>query len=129
MGKSPHSLSRYYTVFTYFCWSGYLPKVSLSLMKNERFILLHWNAPHSLDISGVPEDISGYCVDVIEGNSTSKQLLRSECLNETEFRYPKPASDWTGILLFRVLAQNMVGNGTTAALPYFNVPNCKQLIS
>ena len=107
-----------------FCCPGNLSAVkNLTLMKNESFIVLSWSAPHSLDISGVPVDISGYCVDVF---STSKQLLRSECsINVTEFIYPKPARDWSGVLLFRVLAWNVVGNGTAAVSPYIRAPNCE----
>ena len=100
---------------------------SLAMMKNQSFISLTWSAPPSLDITGVSRDISGYCVDVIGGNSTSKQLLRSECnISETGFSYPKPPRDWSGVLLFRVRAQNVVGNGSAAVLPYFLTPNCEQ---
>lgn len=68
-------------------------------------ISLTWNAPFSLDISGV----TGYCVDIIDTISSS--IFFSQCeINTTRFSYTLSGCQEH---VYTVTPVNVVGNGTS----------------
>jgi hypothetical protein len=83
---------------------------SLTLLVQNVTILLDWDPPFTLNIPRVDPDIEAYCVTVDVGF-----ILYSECVNESEFRYPL---DGCYIYNFTVVALNVVGNGARNAVFY-----------
>ena len=101
---------------------------SLVLETDSLDVHLTWEAPFTLDITGVSHDIEGYCVDVTE-TSTSRTLL-SECgIISTEFSYPIPSESLCSPILHTVTPVNLVGNGSRTTVSYERDINGEILIT
>ena len=73
-------------------------------------IRLTWNAPPSLDITGVDIDIQ-YRVDVTVGSNPFNTYF----VNTTEFNFTQNSTNTSVIYQFRVTAINGAGNGSMSA--------------
>ena len=99
-----------------FCiFSGLLDTVSLRNESLGQVIRLTWDAPFSLDITGVDHDI-WYRVDITVENDPSSAYSR--VVNVPEFNFV--TRDYNGtkisvIFEFRVAPINAAGNGMTSA--------------
>ena len=95
---------------------------SLEITGKNTFISLTWTAPFTLDISTETEDIS-YCVDVFIST-----LIYTECgISTTQFQYAKPNDSVCHNYTFTVTPVNVVGNGPSTIMSYFEVETSKFL--
>ena len=75
-----------------------------------------WTPPFTLDISDVEDDISGYCIDVVNINTSSS--LFSQCgINATEIDFSL-SLDACHIYRITVSPVNVVGQGEGNTLNY-----------
>ena len=96
-----------------FCVSfvGLLDAVSHLRTENlGKVIRLTWDAPPSLDITGVDIDIQ-YHLDITVGSNPFNTYF----VNTTEFNFTQNSTNTSVIYQFRVTAINGAGNGTTSA--------------
>ena len=80
-------------------------------------VFVNWTAPFTLDISNVEDDISGYCIDVV--NITS---LFSQCgINATEINLSLSLDDVCHMYRITVTPVNVVGQGERNSLIYSQI--------
>ena len=82
-------------------------------------IHLTWDAPFTLDITGVDPDI-WYCVDITVNNdpfnnSSDSIPFNTYFVNTPEFNFTNNGTNTSVIYQFRVTPINGAGNGTTSA--------------
>ena len=82
-------------------------------------IRLTWDAPFTLDITGVNPDI-WYCVDITVNNdpfnnSSDSIPFNTYFVNTPEFNFTNNGANTSVIYQFRVTPINGAGNGTTSA--------------
>ena len=92
--------------------------LTLSVQDTETFV--NWTAPFTLDISNEEDDISGYCIDVI--NITSSSSLFSQCgINTTQISLPLSLDDACHVNRVTVSPENVVGRGERNAVIYSQI--------
>ena len=103
-------------MYTHFFLLGLLAVVgSLTVHSRWSSILLTWDPPFSLDITGVDPDLC-YCVEVYNIRR-GRALLTTNCsVYATQFYFNATNPSQCDVLEVRVFAVNQVGNGTLTSV-------------
>ena len=89
---------------------------NLTLNVQDSGVFVNWTAPFTLDISNMEDDISGYCIDIINFNTSS--TLFSECgINTTEISLTLTL-DVCHTYMITVTPENVVGRGDGKSLTH-----------
>ena len=99
------------------CPLGLLAAVNnLKVYSQQSSILLTWDSPSTLDITGVEPDL-WYCVEVYNISRERTALLTTNCsVYEPQFFFTSPNHSRCDLFELTVFAVNQVGNGSVTSV-------------